>query len=80
MKSETDTNVAAAIVAILDAITQSVAAAGEFGAPAGVLYAALMAHGCTLNQFQSFMSYLERRGKVTRRGDLYFARGKESGL
>jgi hypothetical protein len=77
---QTNTNVAAAVVAILDAITQSVAAAGKFGAPAGVLYAALMAYGCNMQQFEAFMSYLVKRGKVTRRGNLYFSGGKESAI
>ena len=42
------------------------------GAPGGILYAALMHHGCTLNQFESLMGALVRLGKVTQRGDCYF--------
>lgn len=54
-------------LAVLDAIIE----AGERGAPSGVLYAALMARGCTLNQFQSLMRPLVIRGFVTESGDCY---------
>jgi hypothetical protein len=60
---------------ILDAIDE----AGELGAPSGVMYAALMAQGCSLQQYQSIMAPLERRGFVTVDGDCYFmtAAGRE---
>ena len=62
----------AAIKAIADAIVDAVKAAGSLGAPGGHLYAPLMAH-MTSAQFQQFMDALVATGKVTRRGQLYFA-------
>jgi hypothetical protein len=62
-----------ALKMIADAVIDSVKAAGSLGAPGGVLYAALMAHGCTLEQFESIMSALVQAGKLTQRGHLYFA-------
>jgi len=57
---------------IVDAVLDSIRAAGDMGAPSGVLYAALNAQGCTLSQYQSLMSALERAGKVRSDGNLYF--------
>ena len=62
----------AAVKAILDSIVEAVAAAGKLGAPAGHLYAALMAYGFDIHQFESIMNVLVRAGKLERRGDLYF--------
>ena len=62
-----------AIRLVADAIVELVAVAGSIGAPAGLLYAALMAHGCNLSQFQSLMAGLVRVGRLTQRGHLYFA-------
>lgn len=61
-----------ALAAICEAIIEAIKAAGDRGAPAGILYAALIAHGCSLTQFQSFMRGLEAAGKVRRHGELYF--------
>jgi hypothetical protein len=44
------------------------------GAPAGVLYAALMAY-MTYDQFLVMMNLLVNIGKVTKRGHLYFPAG-----
>lgn len=60
------------IALICEAIIESVAVAGPLGAPAGTLYAALMAHGCTLDQFNSIMGALVRIGKLRQQGNLYF--------
>ncbi len=64
---------AEAILMILDAIVDSIKAAGSHGAPGGILYSALMAQGCTLNQFHSLMGILINSGRVTMQGQLYFA-------
>lgn len=58
---------------IADSIIESVKAAGKGGAPGGVIYAALMQQGCTLNQYESLMAGLVRAGKLEKRGELYFA-------
>jgi len=50
-----------------------VASSGKLGTPAGTLYAALMTHGCSLEQFEQVMSALVAARKLTKRGDLYFA-------
>lgn len=62
-----------ALKAVCDAVLASVKAAGSLGAPAGTLYAALMAYGCTLEQFESIMGALVRIGMLKKRGHLYFA-------
>jgi predicted transcriptional regulator len=53
------------------ALLESIEESGELGAPAGILYAAMMAQGCSLNQFESLMAPVERRGYVTRSMDCY---------
>lgn len=62
-----------ALRAVVSATIDSIREAGPTGAPAGVIYAALMAYGCNLNQFESLISALERAGKIRRSGDLLFA-------
>ena len=60
-----------ALRVLIRATVDAVGAAGPLGAPGGVLYAAMMAYGCTLPQFSSFMGSLERAGVVRRQGELY---------
>ena len=43
------------------------------GAPAGIMYAALMAQGCTLHQFEQITGGLVRAGMLTRDGDMLTA-------
>lgn len=62
----------AALRMILDAVVESVSEAGELGAPGGVVYAALMAHGVTLQQYEGIMGALVRAGRLRRSGELYF--------
>ncbi len=64
-----------ALILIVSAITDTIKEAGEFGAPGGVMYADLMAHGCSLNQFESIMSTLVRLGRIEKRGECYFLKG-----
>lgn len=64
---------AAAIRAIADAIIEAVKVAGPMGAPGGTIYAALMAHGITLSQYEQFMAALVGAGKLRKEGLLYFA-------
>ncbi len=54
-----------------DAIVSAVKESGPLGAPGGHMYAALMAHGCTLEQFEQIMSGLVRAGMLVKRGDCY---------
>jgi hypothetical protein len=60
-----------AIIEISRAIVEAVKAAGELGAPAGTLYAALMAAGCTLTQFEGIMGGMTRGGILTKSGHIY---------
>ena len=52
-----------AIDCIMDAAREG-AASPLGGAPSGVVYAALMAHGMSLNAYQSILGILEKRGKI----------------
>lgn len=61
------------LLKIADAIIEAIRAAGPLGCPAGVLYAALMPHGCSLAQFESIMAGLIAAGKVADKGGCYFA-------
>ena len=53
------------------AILESVKAAGEIGAPGGVIYAALMHAGCTLGQYEQIMAGMGRAGVLTKDGECY---------
>lgn len=64
----------AAVQALARAIVDSVREADRgMGVPAGPMYAAMMAHGVTLDQFNQLMGVLVRLGKLRQSGDLYFA-------
>lgn len=66
-----------AVLRICDAIVEAVEASNpSIGAPGGHLYAALMSSGCTLHQFNSIMVVLVRAGRLTKRGECYFAVAK----
>jgi hypothetical protein len=65
----------AALRQIAAAVVEAVREAGPMGAPGGHLYAALMAQGCTLSQFESLMGALVRTGKLTKRGQCYHVAG-----
>lgn len=69
----TDAQKKDALLYILTSIVEAVKVAGTRGAPGGVLFAAMMGAGCTLDQFNQLMAALQRAGKVTKRGELYFA-------
>jgi hypothetical protein len=58
---------------VVSAIKEAVKAGGPLGTPGGTLYAALMAHGCTLSQFETIVGGMVKAQILKRRGDLYFA-------
>ena len=62
------------MLALCDAVVDTVRASGKVGTPGGTLYAVLMTHGCTMEQFEQLMSALVAAGKLEKRGQLYFAR------
>ena len=53
------------------AVLETVQESGQIGAPSGHLYAALMVHGATLSQYQSFMATLTRTGLLVLGGQCY---------
>ena len=61
-----------ALKGICDAIVETVKAM-PLGCPAGELYARLMAHGCTLDQFENLMGALVNIRMLRKSGHLYFA-------
>jgi hypothetical protein len=60
---------------VAEAIIESVREAGPMGAPGGSLYAAMMTHGFSLDNFNQIMSGLVSAGMLEKRGQLYFAKG-----
>lgn len=59
---------------VTNAILETIQETGDHGAPGGILYAALMHHGMSLEYFQEIMAALVQSGKVIKRGELYFAK------
>lgn len=51
------------------ALLDTIAETAPLGAPSGPMYAALMEHGCTLNQYQSMTQSMLRNGLVTTEED-----------
>ena len=59
-----------ALLALCQMFVEAVKAGGSMGAPAGVMYAAVM-DKMTLAQFEQVMSVLVGAGKVRKSGHLY---------
>ena len=59
-------------ILICNALLEVVQESGANGAPAGVMYAALMGT-MSLNQFMGCMNILEKAGKVRREHHCYYA-------
>lgn len=72
MTNMTRENARQFLLAIIDAVYQTIVETPE-GAPGGVLYAGLMGHGISLDQFETLMGALVMSGKVEKRGECYFA-------
>lgn len=62
-----------ALLQLSKAVIETVQEAGDQGAPSGVLYAALMTAGLSLEQYERLMAILVDAGKVRKSGHLYFA-------
>jgi len=60
----------------LQAVAKAIIEACQTFAPGGVIYAALMSQGCTLNQFQQIMAQLVGAGMLTQDGECYTATEK----
>lgn len=70
MQPKTDPHVMLKL--LCDCVIEAVEAAGDHGAPGGVMYAAFMGY-MNLDQFNQLMAALVTAGKVIKRGQLYFA-------
>lgn len=66
---------AAALRAIAEIVINAVRVAGPMGAPGGHIYAAMMAGGISLSQYQQIMAGLVRAGKLTKHGECYRVAG-----
>jgi hypothetical protein len=60
-----------AIREIAGAIIETVKTSGPLGASAGPMYSALMAHGCSLQQFEGIMGGLVRAKLLRKSGHCY---------
>jgi predicted transcriptional regulator len=60
----------------LQAVAKAIIESCKTFAPGGVIYAALMSQGCTLNQFEQIMGQLVNAGMLTQDGDCYTATDK----
>jgi hypothetical protein len=69
-----------ALITVSLGVIEAVEAAGEQGAPGGVLYAAMQAHGASLSQFQSLMLTLTNPGYLVLDGDCYRCTSKTQEL
>ena len=67
---------AKALRRIAKAIIEACDAAGSLGAPGGIMYAALMGQGCTLQQFEQIMAGMVKGGMLERSGECYTATDK----
>ena len=70
MSRLTPTHVHALATASLGVI-EAVEAAGDHGAPAGIVFAAMQAQGASFNQFLSLMTTLIRPGYLTMEDNCY---------
>ena len=61
-----------AVINSIGAIKDTIANAGHHGAPEGVLYAAFMAHGVSLDTFTEMIDYLVNARVIRREGHLLF--------
>jgi hypothetical protein len=61
-----------AIKALCEAIVSAVDVGGAEGATGGILYAALMQQGCTLDQFSGIMAGMVGAGILCKVGERYF--------
>lgn len=62
-----------ALAEICAAIDLTIQEQGDQGAPAGVLYAALMSQGCSLHMFEQIMSAMVATGRVRYANHCYYS-------
>jgi len=59
-----------ALKLVVDCILDAARTAGPLGAPSGIIYAALNAHGLTLDAYESILASMTRLGMVKVEHDL----------
>lgn len=64
------------LVAVMQALLETVQEAGSEGAPSGPLYMACQQFGITLEAYQAIMEILVKQGLVTHSNHCYFPRAK----
>lgn len=62
-----------ALAEICAAIDMTIQETGSHGAPAGVLYAALSAQGCSLDMFSRIMGAMVATGRVRYSNHVYYS-------
>lgn len=62
----------AILAQVARAIVETIEETGPTGTPGGLLYAALMNTGLSLDGFEQIMAGLVDAGRINRRGDLYY--------
>ena len=63
----------AALLQVVSAVYDAITSAGPDGAPAGLIYAALMEQGCTMEQYQEIEGLMIRTGLVSKKFDRLIA-------
>ena len=64
-----------ALIQTIQAVRSAVEAGGKDGVPAGMIYAALMEHGCSINDYNNLEAMLIRVGAITKRGQRLYVEG-----
>ena len=59
-----------AIRALSDIIEETARESMPMGAPSGIIYAALMSHGVSLEVYQQILAAMQAAGRITVAGDL----------
>jgi predicted oxidoreductase (fatty acid repression mutant protein) len=62
-----------ALSKIILAVYETIKEAGEQGAPSGVIYAALMGFGCSLEQYNAIIDAMIATKKIRRSNHLLYA-------
>lgn len=63
------------LLQVIQAIRQAVIESGSLGCPEGHVYAALMAQGCTIGQFEDIIALMVRTGAIQKKGNLLTVKG-----
>jgi hypothetical protein len=58
-----------AAMAITIAVTETIREAGPLGAPCGMIYAALMSQGCSMEQYERIERAIVNTGLVVKKSD-----------